>query len=48
MLENKQLLILGDYSFIDQKYKLKLKLKRSTKFIFLNFFIRNGIFSIIS
>jgi hypothetical protein len=35
MPENKQLLILIDKIFTNQK--VKVKLKRSTKFIFLNF-----------
>ena len=37
MLKNKQLLILGDKFFTGQKYMWKLKLKKSTKLINLNF-----------
>jgi hypothetical protein len=37
MAGNKRLLILGDKIFIDQKYTQKVKWKRSTKLIFLNF-----------
>jgi hypothetical protein len=37
MCPNKRLLILDDQIFIDQKYMEKVKLKRSTKLIFLKF-----------
>jgi ABC-type tungstate transport system permease subunit len=37
MHKNKQLFILGEKIFIDQKYAQKVKLKNGTKFIFLNF-----------
>jgi hypothetical protein len=38
MAGNKRLLILGDKIFTDQKYKQKVKWKKSTKLNFLNFF----------
>jgi hypothetical protein len=38
MPRNKRLLILGDKIFTDKKYMQKVKWKRSTKLIFLNFF----------
>jgi hypothetical protein len=37
MRPNKQLLILEDQIFNDQKYTEKVKLKKCTKLIFLNF-----------
>jgi hypothetical protein len=37
MRPNKQLLILKDKIFSDQKYTQKVKLKQNTKLIFLNF-----------
>jgi hypothetical protein len=37
MCPNKQLLILEDQIFTNQKYTEKVKLKRSTKLIFLKF-----------
>jgi hypothetical protein len=36
-IDQKQLFILEDHIFTDQKYMQKVKLKRSTKLIFLNF-----------
>jgi hypothetical protein len=38
MPENKQLLILGDNIFIDQKYMQKVKLKRSKRNCFFKYF----------
>jgi hypothetical protein len=40
MRPNKQLLILEDKIFTNQKYTQKVKLKRSTKLIFLNFYCK--------
>jgi hypothetical protein len=37
MLENKKVFMQGDKIFIDKTYTKKVKLKRSTKLIFLNF-----------
>jgi hypothetical protein len=39
MCKYKQLLILGDKISIDQKYTIKVKLKRSTNFNFFEFFL---------
>jgi uncharacterized membrane protein len=47
MLENKQLIILGDKIVIDKKYMQKVKLKKSTKLIFLNFPCKNGTYFVI-
>jgi hypothetical protein len=48
MHPNKQLIILEDQIFIDQKYTQKVKLKISTKLIFLNFSCKKWNISIIS
>jgi hypothetical protein len=40
MPENKQFLIFGDKIFTSQKYMQKVKLKRSTKLSFFEFFLK--------